>query len=240
MITLTSGLDMTAGNRRFRNVPQQRPSCHFERLSPGPWQPSEGTPGLVSDPPGHFRSPFGPSGVVGRSHPRSGESGCGFVVLMLVVLLILVNIVSCWKQDALPPVPQPPPPPVARPKILKEEFVRNLLVPNELHLEIQNEGPPGWVRLEAYTWIDRGGEWKRGESDAERVLRKSLTRDPEPPPKYVPNHVRVTYASQELHFEEGETQTVKLILEGHNWASPGHLSSSAVGLQPSELQPNSR
>jgi len=228
---------MTAGNTRFRNLQQQRPSLHLGRLSPGQWQPSGETPGLASDLPGHFRSAFGPSGVARRSHPRSGESGCAFVVLMVMVILIVVSIVSSRKQPP-PAVPPVPPPPVARPKILKEELVRNLLIPNELHLEIQNEGPPGWVRLEAYTWIDRGGEWKRGESDAERVLRKSLTRNPEPPPKYVPKNVRVTYASQELHFEEGETQTVKLILEGHNWAS--HLSSSAIGLQPSERRPKSR
>ena len=153
-------------------------------------------------------------------------------IMYVVYLAGLAGLIGC--SSDVKPVPK------AKPVVVSKTLTTHFWDPNELAIEVRNDGVAGTVRLIVYSVYDAGGKVALGESGIEKSLRETFTRDLEPQPIYYPNYQRYEYGKVDLEMAKGETKTVTIPLPTHNAFSSNDLEVDAIGILPRVVPPNGK
>lgn len=153
---------------------------------------------------------------------------------LLACAYAVLSIVACGGCDESAPRPSPPPPPPipARPIIVSERTETHVFADNQEIIQVKNEGDAGLVEC-SVNWMETKTTYtsERGESGAEKVLRETFTRKPEPPSETKENsmtYCRQSWTSKKM-MQKGETSEFAIDLKGHSsWS--GHLYVAVRGL----------
>lgn len=142
------------------------------------------------------------------------------------IVTVALATTGCHSDNEQSTTPQPVPP--AKPTVVTWKTDVNLLSDNQAIVTVKNEGDDGWVKV-LVSWNKTQTSWERGESGAEKAVRETFTRKPEPGPTVNEERYVARRWSGTERFASGEQKTLTIDLPGHSsW--DGHLSVVAVAV----------